>query len=283
MNQFKKYIKNLNKINGWFSADAARIINFLNMIQRSEKIYGNIFEIGVFQGKMTLLLGQFIDQNKEQLIVNDIFGEYPPTTSSGKKKSKFGMRDIFINNYTGFFGSLDSLKIISKSSLNLKIAETTRNCRIFSIDGGHSAFETYSDLKTAKKAIKREGIIILDDYFNSGFPGVSEGTCRFLTENKDIAPLLYCFNKLILVKKNKFNYYANCLEKYGLSEFCNTHSYILSKPCFFDSKMFVFARLPKIAYLMFRAKEKIKQNETLFNILNNKLSRKLFSVIYRPK
>ena len=51
--------------------------------------------------------------------------------------------------------------------------------RFFSIDGGHLSHIVKHDLETAALSITDGGVIILDDYFNPEFPGVSEGTNRY--------------------------------------------------------------------------------------------------------
>lgn len=52
--------------------------------------------------------------------------------------------------------------------------------RIFSIDGSHTAEATYKDLQTATRSLSVGGIIMIDDMFAAGWPGVSEGVFRFM-------------------------------------------------------------------------------------------------------
>ena len=72
---------------------------------------------------------------------------------------------------------------------------------IFSIDGGHTAEVTHNDLRLAHDTVRDGGIVILDDYFNPGWPGVSEGTCRFmLVDNEQLEPVAVTANKVILAR-----------------------------------------------------------------------------------
>jgi hypothetical protein len=52
--------------------------------------------------------------------------------------------------------------------------------RLFSIDGSHTAEATWGDMVTAGMSIQEGGVIIVDDYFAEGWPGVSEGVQRFM-------------------------------------------------------------------------------------------------------
>jgi hypothetical protein len=52
--------------------------------------------------------------------------------------------------------------------------------RIFSVDGNHEAGPMAGDLALAARTVAEGGLVIVDDYFNERWPGVSEGTLRYL-------------------------------------------------------------------------------------------------------
>jgi hypothetical protein len=67
---------------------------------------------------------------------------------------------------------------------------------LFSVDGGHTAEATFNDISLAAASIPEGGIMILDDYFNSAWPGVSEGTCRYMAAQMGtLQPDAIGFNK----------------------------------------------------------------------------------------
>lgn len=70
--------------------------------------------------------------------------------------------------------------------------------RLFSIDGGHTAKITYNDLSLARQTLSEGGLIILDDFFHEAWPGVAEGTCRYMREHEGaLFPVAIAGNKYI--------------------------------------------------------------------------------------
>ena len=188
------YFQKAHNIEGWFDLEAARIINELNNFQRMTDLEGDIFEIGVHHGRMTVFLGLLLDDD-EQIGVCDIFEDQIHNIS----RSGGGSRSKFLETWNHYFGNKRQVRIFELPSQNLSVADTGSNCRIFSIDGGHTAAETFQDLRTGFAAIRADGIVLIDDYFDPMYPGVSEGVNRFLMDTQEVTPLLYFFNKLLLL------------------------------------------------------------------------------------
>ena len=72
---------------------------------------------------------------------------------------------------------------------------------MFSVDGGHSCEVTLNDLRLAHEVMADGGSIMVDDYFDPQFPGVSEAVNRFylLSENhRDTVPFLITGNNLFV-------------------------------------------------------------------------------------
>jgi hypothetical protein len=53
------------------------------------------------------------------------------------------------------------------------------SCRLFSVDGGHSMEVALHDLRLAHSVKVEGGVVMVDDYFDPKFPGVSEAVNRF--------------------------------------------------------------------------------------------------------
>ena len=213
LEKLTKYLKNQDQIEGWFQPGAAQIFALINHVQQAAGVKGCLFEIGVHQGRSTVLLGMMTNfMEAETLSVCDVFDvQEQNVTQSGR-----GNKDILINNLISYCGSLDFLKIYEKPSGELTLSDTGNQCRFFHIDGGHSADETYHDLHLAVQAIAQSGIVVLDDYFNQQWPGVSEGASRFLTENTNkLVPLAIGFNKLFLCNPSEQTWYRERLMQDG--------------------------------------------------------------------
>ena len=80
-----KLFRKVNKIQGWFSFEAAMFFAMLNEIQLQNQVQGNIFEIGVHHGRSTLFLAGMLDNPDENLQVCDLFRNQDlNVTCSGK-------------------------------------------------------------------------------------------------------------------------------------------------------------------------------------------------------
>lgn len=194
--KFIRYIRSFKSLNGWFSLGAVRIFDVIDNVQKKNNISGNLFEIGVHQGKSAIMLGLMADFN------NEIIGFCDNFKSQNDEK-------IFLKNISEYSATFN---LYEKLSQNLTLEETRTDCRIFHIDGGHSAEETYKDLTLAEKSISQKGIIIIDDCFNPYWPGVSEGVYKFLFKKPEyLAPLIIGHNKYVFCRIPEHEWYFNQL------------------------------------------------------------------------
>lgn len=283
MKTFGDYSKAIKKIEGFVDIHAARVIDYLNSLQKAGGVAGNIFEIGVHHGRTTVLLATFIKPGGERLIVNDVFDLQQFNVST----SGYGSEKIFLRNISRYFKQRDFLTVLKKPSQNLTPQETTDKCRMFVIDGGHTAEETCSDLKTARRALLERGVIIVDDYFYPEFPGVSEGICRFLIENKEIVPWMHCFNHLFLLKKSAVNSYDDLLVKERFDVFCRKNRYIIKRKTFFGRELLIVLKSSLLQNLIHRVETQARKNPALFSRLKGSPGfawlRKLYLLLYRPE
>ena len=238
----EKYLNTFEKIEGWFDKRAVNVLRFFNNLQVAENIAGNIFEIGAYKGKLTILLSIFLREN-ERLVVNDIFDLQNLNVSRSGTKANYS---DFLKNLSGFFNDLSFLEIIITGSSNLHKTIRKEKFRIFSVDGGHSAKETYEDMLFAASVVEEKGIVILDDYYNSNWPGVKEGADKFVKENNNLVPLAAFFNKFIYVKKESRDYYLNSLSEYGFNEFCMNEGFEINEDVLLSNEFIKIKQHDKI-------------------------------------
>ncbi len=145
-------------------------------------VAGPIAEIGVFKGKLFLLLCQGLNEGERAFAI-DIFGQPPGSdqdmlTDFGKNLSRYGLDD----------GTVD-IQTVDSSSLtggDLTGRFGGQVIRLFSVDGDHGLEAVTHDLHLARQAICAGGIIIADDLFNPWYPTVTEAVYDFFkAEGKD--------------------------------------------------------------------------------------------------
>ncbi|MCZ6816321.1 MAG: class I SAM-dependent methyltransferase [Planctomycetota bacterium] len=198
-------IRRTRKIEGWFWPAAAHLFALLDEIQKSVGIEGNIFEIGAYHGKSAVLLCAMLRGNAESLGVCDRFG-------CSSDRNVAGFRPQFDRTMRNHSSAGSCLRVLQKDSADLTPEETTTNCRFFHIDGGHGGREVYDDLVVASKAVGPNGLVVLDDFHNSAWPGVAEGFFRFMHERPgEFVPLAVGFNKGVLTRPSAHGLYRRFL------------------------------------------------------------------------
>jgi hypothetical protein len=216
------YIKNgCHNVQGWLMPTAINVIVELSRLQNQLDIKGSMCEIGVHHGKLFILLHLLTDRY-ETSVSWDLFERQEENID----RSGCGDKDILLENLRLYKCDLGRVKVIAENSLNLTEANILSDCgdkvRIFSIDGGHTAEITYNDLSLARKTLCDGGIIILDDFFNERWPGVAEGTCKYLfSEGISLFPVVIAGNKFIFTNnKSIANTYIDGLKKFRKRLLC---------------------------------------------------------------
>ena len=230
----EKYFKSFNSIYGWFNILSAKSLLWLDFIQKKENIEGNIFEIGVFLGKSAILLGLFVDQEKERLGLCDhlMAGE----------KLKISQKEVCYKNLNSYFDSLGFIDVYEKDSTKLTQDEC-KNIRIFHIDGGHTFKHLTNDLSLADKSIIEKGLILIDDFFNPRCPEVTEGIYQYLKERSTLLPLLITYGKLVLCKSSMYSWYFEKLNSYDWKNYINDERVDLLKTRMFNHPILTFTRI----------------------------------------
>ena len=169
-------------VEGWLAQGAIEATCALSALQRSRGIKGPVCEIGVHHGRLFILL-HLLSQGRERSVAIDLF-EMQDENVDGSGK---GSRDHLMHNLRAHGCDLERIDLIAENSLRVTPARIAALCggrpRLFSIDGGHTAQVTRNDLRLANASVCEGGVVILDDFFNSSWPAVSEGACAFMHED----------------------------------------------------------------------------------------------------
>lgn len=270
-NAIKSFHK-INKIQGWFSFEAAMLNALLDEIQKENGITGDIFEIGVHHGRSTVFLAGMLDPEKEKYRVCDLFQTQDQNVSSSGR----GNRKIFEDNMRRVYPNLD-VEVYEKSSANLQVSEISNKYRFFHIDGGHNYEEAFPDIELAAKTIVDKGIIIIDDPMTYVWPGVTHAIFDFLTKNEEFVAIVAGFNKLVLTKKEYAPIYAKKLCDLDLlNEYKLGYPYRSKTLPFMNSELIILY-LPtgtslgsmKTALLKFLYKNNLDKSPTLRKLFNN--------------
>jgi hypothetical protein len=190
-------------VEGWCHPLLADFAKLIDQHQQQSGISGGVAEVGVHHGKLLMLLNSFCS-NKEKSYAIDVFARQELNVDH----SGSGSQQIFQENlqkYDRHSGS--NVSIVADDSLTLNFEKTVQApVRMFSVDGGHTAEHTISDLKNAQSCIHPNGVVILDDILNHHWLGVIEGALHFLNSRPTLVPVAIGVNKLFLTN---FSYADN--------------------------------------------------------------------------
>ena len=210
----QNYKSNFEKIEGWCSARLFDV--FSDIVREIGEPDRGVAEIGVHHGKFFMLLNS-LTTGKSPSYAIDIFEQQ----SLNIDYSGSGNLKKFQNNLKKFDRHKGAnVKIISgdstDTSLNLRDVIGLGTLSFMSVDGGHTAEHTISDLVLAQDLISNSGLVILDDVLNAHWLGVIEGACIYLQSYPCLVPVAIGDNKLFLAKLSFRNFYLEVFRRMSL-------------------------------------------------------------------
>ena len=211
MKTLGQYLKGHRKVPGWLDAYSARFIAELSRLQLEADVHGGVGEIGVHMGRLFILL-KLLARPAERAVAIDVFqDQHLNTDGSGE-----GDEHTFRANVE-FWAGAGHMSVLQRSSLEIScqdIIDSAGYCRLFSVDGGHTAQCTMNDLNLADGVLVDAGILVLDDYFNPSWPDVSTGAAQFLAQrNVRLRPFAITPNKLYFARPGWQSFYSNALRQ----------------------------------------------------------------------
>jgi hypothetical protein len=185
-----------HELRGWVNPNLLDCLKVISGVQNRLAITGSVAEIGGYHGKFFLALSHMLSGQNTKALYIEVSDEQPkPLDGAGEGNDavlkanieRYGRPDI-----TYDFMKVDSIALADK----LKIMAQHGPFKLFSIDGCHTAQHTYNDLLAAQELICPGGVIILDDYMQPSWPGVTEGVHIFRQSVPRIRPFLYFWHRL---------------------------------------------------------------------------------------
>ena len=196
-----------DKTQGWPTIAFPQMVDWLDSLPLNRR--GGVMEIGVHGGTTLMLLNHTV--SKGESVAIDVFDNQGYNVSySG------GFRESIVKKHTSeplthlelFKRHLErfdrhrgaNVRIISGDSLLLEPHEVHRGNKFkyISIDGGHDPIHVINDLKLSEKSVTPEGVVILDDWMNVHFLGVTEGAIRYMMGGGNLVPFASSFHKLYM-------------------------------------------------------------------------------------
>lgn len=202
----------MRSVDGWLQPGAASLIECIANTQRDQGITGHVAEIGVHEGKLLILLC-LVRNEQENAIAIDVFEQQSLNTDrSGhgdRERLEKNIRRYLRDGIPPILLPADSRKLTSEDLQRL----VSGKFRLFSIDGGHEADTVAHDLELAASCLCEGGVIVLDDFFNEGWPGVADGTLDFINLGKfpELVPFAVAQNKVFFSTRSHVDVYRHSI------------------------------------------------------------------------
>jgi len=164
-------------IKGWFNEIDRRCFAALLDSQRDSPP-GDLVELGAFRGKSAVIIGDYL-RDGEQFVIVDLFGETEQFSQSEgdvanrreNRRSYPGLtRKLFDDNYLSCHDELPTVV----QGFSSEVVDHVRPgaARFIHIDASHLYGPVKTDCESAKLLLRPGGVVSFDDYRNHKSPGV---------------------------------------------------------------------------------------------------------------
>jgi hypothetical protein len=172
-------LEQLRQIPGWFTPTDQLLFAWFLEWQSLHNISGDLVEMGVYKGKSAVLMGAHV-KHDERLIVCDLFGRAASEEDIGAAASKFYRdnlcRQDFEINYLAFHDTLPC--IVEGPSSTILSHVNPGTARFVHIDAAHRYANVRQDIAATRTMLRRDGVVVLDDYRTAHTPGVGAAVWR---------------------------------------------------------------------------------------------------------
>jgi hypothetical protein len=184
-------------VDGWIQPPILHVVAALSREQARRGVEGAVAEIGVHHGRFFISL--LLTDPEGPAVAVDVFDDQALNLDGMGKTT----RSAFERNLRRHADGAVAPQVWAKDSTTLggdDFRTAVGPVRLFSVDGGHSREVVAQDMRTAADALCEGGVVIADDVFNFGWPGVVEGTLDFMDSADDVVPFMIGFNKVLFTQ-----------------------------------------------------------------------------------
>jgi predicted O-methyltransferase YrrM len=160
--------KAFDRAEGWCADISAPVWDAMLVHQRDAGVRGDVLEIGVYRGKSAVLLAGHVDPQAERFfLVDPRMDEEEVRRTLERARPDVGPALRFLH--------IESVEVVTSEAVS-----TRGRLRWVHIDGSHATACVLADLASAHDLLAADGIAVLDDFFDIGYPHLTEAVFRYL-------------------------------------------------------------------------------------------------------
>eukprot|EP01041_Mallomonas_annulata_P003058 gene3058-5992_t len=196
------YLQDLKKnlIDGWLDLIHIRLVYEFTKYQHSLGIHGTVGEIGLFHGKFFYSIVGFAQVEEPAIGIDLYINQLIGPSSSSASSSNITDTSTKPPRFTKYFSDHTTVNLLGKDSKEVFPRDFLRynlpRIRLFSIDGSHTMESTLRDLNLIACMVMDGGIVILDDFHNNLWLGVTTAALLFSSAQERLVPFFMNSNKL---------------------------------------------------------------------------------------
>lgn len=185
----------INQIEGWFSIHSMRLWH--SLMEAQADIPGNLMEIGTWKGRSIAAIAYALREN-ERFFISDLKLQ---TEAIQEALTKVGA-----NLAQAHFVGTDSFTLHTHA--DFKAMENT--VRFLHIDGEHSGEAIYRELDHAARIVRRNGLVVIDEFFSPLYAHLTPAVMRYLDRNPhEFRLLMVGFEKGYLCRPSAYRHYQD--------------------------------------------------------------------------
>ena len=191
---FKKrnqiFLKNKKITNDYFSMHSYNFFKYLNFLEGNF----NYLEIGTYEGNSAMFVANTFPKSKVYCVDN------------WNKTEEYGDQnfDIVEKNFDYNTSSFNNIVKFKNNSDDF-FKKNNTHFEVIYIDGYHKDFQVLKDCRNAWKILKKNGLLICDDYIWNFYENIKENPCysinKFIDEIKNENKVLEVSKSQIFIKK----------------------------------------------------------------------------------
>jgi hypothetical protein len=186
------------RIAGWGLQQHLQLFEACHRVQRAISAVGGVVELGTHQGATFIPLIRTKRADEKALAIDPFERGRDEGIHYGA-----GNEAVLRANLKILCPDMAGIEIWARSSNEITIADLLDHLghvRTFHIDGERTATSVRHALELADGTLESHGVVLLDDFLNEGWPGVSEGAFDFFRSCDALVPFALIKCKLALCR-----------------------------------------------------------------------------------